>query len=55
VDTVHKDRWKINIRTARSFKKMTADEMADVRKRAVMGQGVYSGTTTEYWKKPSAA
>jgi len=30
-----------NIRTAQSFKPMTADEMADVRKRAVVGQGVY--------------
>jgi len=30
-----------NIRTAQSFKPMTAGEMADVRKRAVVGQGVY--------------
>jgi uncharacterized protein len=40
-----------NIRVAQSFKKLTDDEMADVRKRAVVGQGVYTGTTMEYWKK----
>ncbi len=42
-----------NVRTVQSFKKMTEEELADVRKRAVVGQGVYTGTTMEYWKKPS--
>jgi predicted aldo/keto reductase-like oxidoreductase len=40
-----------NIRAAASFKKMTAEEMADVRKRAIAGAGVYAGSTLEYWKK----
>lgn len=42
-----------NVRTVQSFKRMTPEEIADVRKRAVVGQGVYTGTTMEYWKKPS--
>jgi predicted aldo/keto reductase-like oxidoreductase len=40
-----------NIRTARNFKKMTPEEMADVRKRAIAGAGVFAGPTLEYWKK----
>jgi aryl-alcohol dehydrogenase-like predicted oxidoreductase len=40
-----------NIRTAQSFKKMTPEEVADVRKRAIVGSGVYTGPTLEYWKK----
>jgi uncharacterized protein len=40
-----------NIRTVQSFKKMTPDEIADVRKRAIVGAGVYTGPTMEYWKK----
>src|SRR3982751_2701198 len=40
-----------NIRTVQSLKKMTGEEIADVRKRAVVGQGVYTGPTMEYWKK----
>lgn len=40
-----------NIRTARDFKKMTPDELAAVRKRAIAGAGVYTGPTLEYWKK----
>jgi uncharacterized protein len=40
-----------NIRTAQSFKPLPADTLADIRKRAVVGQGVYTGTTMEYWKK----
>jgi uncharacterized protein len=40
-----------NIRAVRNFKKMTAEEMADVRKRAIVGSGVYAGATLEYWKK----
>jgi predicted aldo/keto reductase-like oxidoreductase len=40
-----------NIRTAQSMKKFTAEEIADVRRRAIIGQGVYTGTTMEYWKK----
>ena len=43
-----------NIRTVQSFKPMSADEMADARKRAIVGQGVYTGTTMEYWKKKEA-
>jgi predicted aldo/keto reductase-like oxidoreductase len=39
-----------NIRTVWKFKKMTPDEIADVRKRATVGAGVYTGATLEYWK-----
>jgi len=40
-----------NIRTVQNFRKMTAEEIADVRKRAIAGAGVYTGLTLEYWKK----
>jgi aryl-alcohol dehydrogenase-like predicted oxidoreductase len=40
-----------NIRAVRNFKRMTAEEIADVRKRAITGAGVYTGPTLEYWKK----
>jgi hypothetical protein len=34
-----------------NLKKMTADEMEDVRKRALVGAGVQTGRGLEYWKK----
>jgi len=40
-----------NIRAVSNFRKMTTDECAAVRKRAIVGQGVYTGPTLEYWKK----
>jgi aryl-alcohol dehydrogenase-like predicted oxidoreductase len=40
-----------NIRAVQNFKKMTPEESAEVRKRAIVGAGVYTGTTQEYWKK----
>ncbi len=40
-----------NIRTAQSFRPCTAREIADIRHRAVIGQGVYTGPTMEYWKR----
>jgi len=40
-----------NIRTAQSFKPMTVEEIAETRKRAITGAGVYTGPTLEYWKK----
>ena len=40
-----------NIRTVQYFKKLTPQEIADVRKRAIAGAGVHSGSTLEYWKK----
>ena len=40
-----------NIRTVQNFKKMTPEQIADVRKRAIAGSGVYTGPTMEYWKK----
>lgn len=40
-----------NIRTAQSFKPMTAEEIAATQKKAVTGAGVYTGPTLEYWKK----
>jgi len=40
-----------NIRAVQGFQKMTAEECALVRKRAVSGAGVYTGTALEYWKK----
>lgn len=43
-----------NIRAVQGFKKMSAEEIADVRKRAIVGSGVYTGPTMEYWKKKQA-
>ena len=40
-----------NIRTAQNFKPMTVEEIAETRKRAIAGAGVYTGPTLEYWKK----
>ena len=40
-----------NIRTAQNFKPMTVEEIAETRKRAITGAGVYTGPTLEYWKK----
>lgn len=40
-----------NIRTARTMTKMTGEELADVRRRAVAGAGVYTGPVLEYWKR----
>lgn len=40
-----------NIRAVRNFNPMTTAEIADVRRRAAVGAGVYTGPTIEYWKK----
>ncbi len=40
-----------NIRAVQNFRKMTPEEITDVRKRAVIGAGVYTGPTLEYLKK----
>lgn len=40
-----------NIRTVRNFKAMTPEESAATRKKAIVGSGVYTGPTLEYWKK----
>ena len=40
-----------NIRAVQNLKKMTAEESAGVRARAIVGSGVYTGPTLEYWKK----
>jgi aryl-alcohol dehydrogenase-like predicted oxidoreductase len=40
-----------NIRAVRNFRKMSPEESAAIRKRAIVGQGVYTGPTLEYWKK----
>ncbi len=40
-----------NIRAVRNFRKLTPEEMADVRKRALVGPGVSAGPAMEYWKK----
>lgn len=40
-----------NIRTVQNFKKMTPEEIVDAQKRAIVGSGVYTGSTMEYWKK----
>ena len=42
-----------NIRVVQAFKPLSAEVLADVRKRAIVGQGVYTGPTMEYWKKPA--
>lgn len=43
-----------NIRTVQNLKPLSAAEMIAMQKRAVVGQGVYTGTTMEYWKKKQA-
>jgi len=40
-----------NIRTAQSFKPLAPSDLAELRRRAIVGQGVYTGPTLEYWKK----
>jgi len=40
-----------NIRAVTNLRKMTPEQSAEVRKRAIVGQGVYTGPTLEYWKK----
>jgi aryl-alcohol dehydrogenase-like predicted oxidoreductase len=40
-----------NIRAAQTLRKLTPEEIADVRKRAVVGLGVQTGPALEYWKK----
>ncbi len=40
-----------NIRAVQDFRRMTPEEMADVRQRALVGAGVQSGPSLEYWKK----
>ena len=40
-----------NIRAVQDFKKMTPETIAEVRKRAIVGSGVYTGPTMEYWKR----
>ena len=44
-----------NLRTVRNLGPMTPEEVADVRKRAVVGAGVRSGPALEYWKKHEPA
>jgi len=40
-----------NIRAVQDFRAMTPEESAEVRKRAIVGAGVYTGPMLEYWKK----
>jgi predicted aldo/keto reductase-like oxidoreductase len=40
-----------NIRAVQNLRRMTPEEIADVRQRAVVGAGVHTGPTMEYWKK----
>ena len=40
-----------NIRVVQNLRKMMSEEIADVQKQAVVGAGVYTGPTMEYWKK----
>jgi aryl-alcohol dehydrogenase-like predicted oxidoreductase len=40
-----------NIRIVQNFKKMTPEQIADVRNRAIAGAGLYTEPTLEYWKK----
>ncbi len=43
-----------NIRALENFRRMPADQMEQVRTRAVSGAGVYTGPVLEYWKKKQA-
>ncbi len=40
-----------NIRAVQNFQPYAKEEMAALRKRAIVGQGVYTGPTLEYWKR----
>ena len=40
-----------NVRAVTNFRKLTPEQSAGVRKRAIVGQGVYTGPTLEYWKQ----
>lgn len=41
-----------NIRAVtQGFRKFSPEQMADVRKRAIVGSGVHTGPTLEYWKR----
>ncbi len=40
-----------NIRTAQQFKPLSAEEVAEIRKKATTGRGVLVGREMEYWKK----
>ncbi len=40
-----------NIRTVQNFRRMTPEEIEGVRKRALVGLGVQTGSGLEYWKK----
>jgi predicted aldo/keto reductase-like oxidoreductase len=40
-----------NIRTVQNLRKLTSEESADVRKKAIVGSGVHTGPTMEYWKR----
>ncbi len=40
-----------NIRTVQNFKPLSKEEMSAMQQRAVVGQGVYTGPTMEYWKR----
>ncbi len=40
-----------NIRAVRNLRRLTPEEMADIRKRALVGPGVSAGPSMEYWKK----
>jgi predicted aldo/keto reductase-like oxidoreductase len=40
-----------NIRAVQRFTRMPPEDIADVRKRALVGAGVHKGSSLEYWKK----
>lgn len=40
-----------NIRTAQSFQPLSADEVRELKNKAVSGRGVLQGNEMEYWKK----
>jgi uncharacterized protein len=42
-----------NIRAAQSFKPLSETDLTAIRQRAIVGQGVYTGVTMEYWKRPA--
>lgn len=47
----HHGQMEDNIRTVQNFQPLTPEESAQVRKRAIIGAGVYTGPTLEYWKR----
>jgi hypothetical protein len=43
--------WEDNARVLEKFRRLSSDEMAQVRERSVSGPAALKGPTLEYWKR----